>query len=69
MAVVLENISATTIMARATISAVYQTAKLITSVPNVSYDKKASNLVFLRLRMDFSVCYAVVNCLNCWGNF
>ncbi|KAJ1424451.1 Armadillo-type fold [Sesbania bispinosa] len=42
MAVVLENISNTTIIARSTISAVYQTAKLITSVPNVSYHKKAS---------------------------
>ncbi|XP_061367291.1 protein SEMI-ROLLED LEAF 2-like isoform X1 [Gastrolobium bilobum] len=41
MAVVLENISTTTIIARSTISAVYQTAKLITSVPNVSYHKKA----------------------------
>lgn len=41
MAVVLENISTSTIIARSTISAVYQTAKLITSVPNVSYHKKA----------------------------
>ncbi|KAK7262578.1 hypothetical protein RJT34_30152 [Clitoria ternatea] len=40
MAVVLENIPTTTIIARTTISAVYQTAKLITSVPNVSYHKK-----------------------------
>ncbi|TKY67453.1 EFR3-like B [Spatholobus suberectus] len=41
MAVVLENISTTTIIARTTISAVYQTAKLITSIPNVSYHRKA----------------------------
>ncbi|KAG4979616.1 hypothetical protein JHK82_032869 [Glycine max] len=41
MAVVLENISSTTIIARTTISAVYQTAKLIMSIPNVSYHKKA----------------------------
>ncbi|WJX69686.1 hypothetical protein P8452_53895 [Trifolium repens] len=41
MAVVLENISSSTIIARTTISAVYQTAKIITSVPNVSYHKKA----------------------------
>ncbi|KAK7312409.1 hypothetical protein VNO77_36237 [Canavalia gladiata] len=41
MAVVLESISTTTIIARTTISAVYQTAKLITSIPNVSYHKKA----------------------------
>ncbi|MED6144654.1 hypothetical protein PIB30_017754 [Stylosanthes scabra] len=41
MAVVLENISTSTLIARTTISAVYQTAKLISSVPNVSYQKKA----------------------------
>ncbi|CAI8592213.1 unnamed protein product [Vicia faba] len=41
MAVVLENISSSTIIARTTISAVHQTAKLITSVPNVSYHMKA----------------------------
>ncbi|XP_045824109.1 protein SEMI-ROLLED LEAF 2-like [Trifolium pratense] len=40
MAVVLENISTTTIVARTTIYAVYQTAKLVTSIPNVSYHKK-----------------------------
>ncbi|KAL5169258.1 Protein EFR3 B [Glycine soja] len=42
MAVVLENISSTAIIAGTTISAVYQTAKLIMSIPNVSYHKKAS---------------------------
>ncbi|KAG2371233.1 hypothetical protein LR48_Vigan05g205500 [Vigna angularis] len=41
MAVALENISVTTITARSTISAVYQTAKLVTSIPNVSYHNKA----------------------------
>ncbi|KAK7341583.1 hypothetical protein VNO80_24518 [Phaseolus coccineus] len=41
MAVVLENTSTTTTIARTTISAVYQTAKLITSIPNVTYYKKA----------------------------
>ncbi|KAK7261608.1 hypothetical protein RIF29_27923 [Crotalaria pallida] len=41
MAVVLENVSMNTIIARTTISAVYQTAKLVTSIPNVSYHKKA----------------------------
>ncbi|KAF7824269.1 protein EFR3-like protein cmp44E-like isoform X1 [Senna tora] len=41
MAVVLENISNNTIIARTTISAIYQTAKLISSIPNVSYHKKA----------------------------
>ncbi|WVY99285.1 hypothetical protein V8G54_025355 [Vigna mungo] len=41
MAVALENIPVTTITARSTISAVYQTAKLVTSIPNVSYHNKA----------------------------
>ncbi|KAK7402232.1 hypothetical protein VNO78_14329 [Psophocarpus tetragonolobus] len=41
MAVLLENIPISTIIARSTISAVYQTAKLITSIPNVSYNNKA----------------------------
>ncbi|TKY48337.1 EFR3-like B [Spatholobus suberectus] len=41
MAVALENIPITTIIARSTISAVYQTAKLITAIPNVSYHNKA----------------------------
>lgn len=41
MAVVLENISTSTIVARATVSAVYLTAKMVSSVPNVSYHKKA----------------------------
>ncbi|KAF3458013.1 hypothetical protein FNV43_RR02676 [Rhamnella rubrinervis] len=40
MAVVLENISTVTVVARSTISAVYQTAKIVSSVPNVSYNKK-----------------------------
>ncbi|KAI9079393.1 hypothetical protein K1719_038692 [Acacia pycnantha] len=41
MAVVLENISNSTIVARTTISAIYQTTKLISSIPNISYHKKA----------------------------
>lgn len=41
MAVVLENISTTTVVARTTLSAVFQTAKIISSIPNVSYHKKA----------------------------
>ncbi|XP_020519732.1 uncharacterized protein LOC18428932 isoform X2 [Amborella trichopoda] len=40
MAVMLENISATKIVARTTISAVYRTAQIIASVPNLSYHNK-----------------------------
>ncbi|XP_040374312.1 protein SEMI-ROLLED LEAF 2 isoform X2 [Rosa chinensis] len=40
MAVVLENIPSSTIVARATVSAVYLTAKMVSSVPNISYHKK-----------------------------
>ena len=45
MAVVLENISTTTVVARTTLSAVFQTAKIISSIPNVSYHKKASSFL------------------------
>ncbi|PIA29757.1 hypothetical protein AQUCO_05800089v1 [Aquilegia coerulea] len=41
MAVVLENVPTATILARTTISAVYRTAQIISSIPNISYDKKA----------------------------
>ncbi|XP_057452957.1 protein SEMI-ROLLED LEAF 2-like isoform X2 [Lotus japonicus] len=40
MAVVLESFSTNPITARTTMSVVYQTAKLITSIPNVSYHQK-----------------------------
>ncbi|XVF37724.1 hypothetical protein REPUB_Repub20aG0034300 [Reevesia pubescens] len=45
MAVVLENISTNSIVARTTISAVHRTADIISSIPNISYHKKASVLV------------------------
>ncbi|XP_065865694.1 protein SEMI-ROLLED LEAF 2 isoform X2 [Euphorbia lathyris] len=41
MAVFLENIPTSTIAARTTISAVHRTAKIVSSIPNVSYHKKA----------------------------
>ncbi|KAL4297081.1 hypothetical protein GQ457_12G002630 [Hibiscus cannabinus] len=41
MAVVLENISTSSIVARSTISAVHRTADIISSLPNISYLKKA----------------------------
>lgn len=41
MAVVLENISINTVIARTTISAVYRTAQIISSIPNITYHKKA----------------------------
>ncbi|KAK6255369.1 hypothetical protein QQP08_012864 [Theobroma cacao] len=41
MAVVLENISINSIVARTTISAVHRTAQIISSIPNISYHKKA----------------------------
>ncbi|XP_078181550.1 protein SEMI-ROLLED LEAF 2-like isoform X2 [Carex rostrata] len=40
LAVVLESISSTATIARATISSVYRTARIAASVPNLSYDKK-----------------------------
>ncbi|XP_022761675.1 LOW QUALITY PROTEIN: uncharacterized protein LOC111307761 [Durio zibethinus] len=41
MAVVLENISTNSIVARTTVYAVYLTADIISSIPNISYHKKA----------------------------
>ncbi|XP_042514830.1 protein SEMI-ROLLED LEAF 2-like isoform X2 [Macadamia integrifolia] len=41
MAVMLENISTITIIARTTISAIYRTAQVVSSVPNLSYQNKA----------------------------
>ncbi|KAK8983664.1 hypothetical protein V6N11_009453 [Hibiscus sabdariffa] len=41
MAVVLENISTSSIVARSTISAVHRTAVIISSIPNISYHNKA----------------------------
>ncbi|KAK3011819.1 hypothetical protein RJ639_010626 [Escallonia herrerae] len=41
MAVMLENISSITVIARTTISAVYRTAQIVASMPNVSYQNKA----------------------------
>eukprot|EP00268_Persea_americana_P032780 TRINITY_DN3232_c1_g1_i2.p1 TRINITY_DN3232_c1_g1~~TRINITY_DN3232_c1_g1_i2.p1 ORF type:complete len:966 (+),score=170.50 TRINITY_DN3232_c1_g1_i2:207-3104(+) len=41
MAVVLENLPTSSVAARTTISTVYRTAQLVTSIPNISYHKKA----------------------------
>ncbi|KAL5719766.1 hypothetical protein ACHQM5_012507 [Ranunculus cassubicifolius] len=41
MAVMLENLSNITVIARTTISAVYRTAQIIASLPNLSYQNKA----------------------------
>ncbi|TQE11734.1 hypothetical protein C1H46_002576 [Malus baccata] len=41
MAVMLENISTITVIARTTISAVYRTAQIVASLPNLSYQNKA----------------------------
>lgn len=42
MAVVLESIPANLIVARTTVSSVYRTALIVSSIPNVSNHKKAS---------------------------
>ncbi|MCL7038359.1 hypothetical protein MKW94_005103 [Papaver nudicaule] len=40
MVVMLENISSNTVLARTTVSAVYRTAQIVASVPNLSYQQK-----------------------------
>lgn len=42
MAVMLENITSTISVARSTVSAVYRTAQIIASVPNLSYQNKVN---------------------------
>lgn len=41
MAVMLENMSNITVMARTLISAVYRIAQIVASIPNLSYKNKA----------------------------
>lgn len=41
MAVLLENMSNITVMARTLIAAVYRTAQIVASIPNLSYQNKA----------------------------
>ncbi|XP_074320484.1 protein SEMI-ROLLED LEAF 2 [Silene latifolia] len=41
MAVMLENISSITVIARTTIAAVFRTAQIVASLPNISYQNKA----------------------------
>lgn len=47
MAVVLENIPVTGVLARTTVYVVYRTAQMISSIPNVSYYKKVFTTPFL----------------------
>lgn len=41
MAVMLENISTITVISRTTVSAVYRTAQIVASLPNLTYKSKA----------------------------
>lgn len=42
MAVMLENMSNITVMARTLISTVYRAAQIVAAIPNLSYQNKAS---------------------------
>ncbi|CAF2093795.1 unnamed protein product [Brassica napus] len=53
MAMMLENISAVTDVARTTIAAVFRTAQIIASIPNLSYQNKAISLPVL-MKYTFS---------------
>ncbi|OVA04592.1 hypothetical protein BVC80_1713g22 [Macleaya cordata] len=54
MALVLEKVPTTAVVARATMLALYRTAQIISAIPNLSYRKKASLLSFL----EFTYCLA-----------
>jgi hypothetical protein len=43
MAVMLENIASTAVVARSTAAAVYRTAQIIAAVPNLQYQNKVSS--------------------------
>ena len=45
MSGMLENISTITVIARTTISAVYRTAQIVASLPNLSYQNKARSTI------------------------
>lgn len=45
MSAMLENISTITVIARTTISAVYRTAQIVASLPNLSYQNKAGSKI------------------------
>ncbi|OVA19391.1 hypothetical protein BVC80_9055g12 [Macleaya cordata] len=53
MAVMLENISSSTVLARTTVSAVYRTAQVVASVPNLSYQNKATLFHHLLVAMVY----------------
>lgn len=56
MSVMLENISGTVSVARFTISAVYRTAQIIASVPNLTYQNKVSQtLQFILLTFNIDI--------------
>lgn len=47
MAVLLENMSSITVMARTLIATVYRTAQIVAAIPNLSYQNKARLLKLL----------------------
>ena len=65
MAVMLENIASTPVVARSTAAAVYRTAQIIASIPNLSYQNKvccwSTNFEFILavILSDFSTVYPV----------
>lgn len=53
MAVMLENVSSITVIARTTIAAVFRTAQIVASLPNVSYQHKASKITLFMQTVCF----------------
>ncbi|KAL0555108.1 hypothetical protein IC582_009041 [Cucumis melo] len=52
MAVMMESLSTITVISRTTISAVYRAAQIVASLPNLSYQNKASNVHLLLSLID-----------------
>lgn len=47
MAGMMENLSSITVIARTTVSAVYRTAQIVASLPNMAYNNKASTHIHI----------------------
>ena len=52
MAVLLENIPNSNIVARATMFSIYRTAQIISSLPNVAYHRKVKYYVYIECSLQ-----------------
>lgn len=58
----MENLSTITVIARTTVAAVYRTAQIVASLPNMAYNNKASPQTHTRI---FVIIYSCAVCWKC----